>query len=98
MRALLLADLLHRHELIRGHAVCLSFQLQRLDRLHLDRVPDESVGRVAEENLEGGCRLLESRSGVDGVPRDETLTRARIAGDDLAGVHAGPVAQRHPPA
>ena len=37
-------------------------------------------------------RLLESGGHVDGVAGDEALTRCRIAGDDLAGVHADRIA------
>ena len=76
---------------IGGDALGLALQLERLDRLDLDAVPDEPVGQLAEQHLALGRRLLEPRGDVDGVAGDESLAGRRVAGDDLAGVDAGPV-------
>ena len=58
---------------------------------------DEAVGGVAEQDLRGRRSLLEPGGGVDGVTGDEALTRRRVAGDDLAGINAGAVANRDAP-
>ena len=43
-----------------------------------------------------GRVLLQASRGVDGVPGHESLPAGHVAGDDLPGVHAGPVLQAHP--
>ena len=58
---------------------------------------DEPVGGVAEENLRGRRRLLETRRGVDGVSGDEPLTGRGVSRDNLACIDAGPVADRDAP-
>ena len=68
----------------------LALEVERGDGLDLDRVLDESVGRLAEEDLAGLGRLLEPGGDVHRVARDEPLAGARVAGHDLARVHADP--------
>ena len=62
------------------------------------RVAHEPVGRLADQDLDRGRGLLEPRGDVDGVAGDQPLAGGRVAGDHLAGVHAGPVRQPHAPA
>ena len=82
---------------------------ERLDRLALPldaeavagtepaRVLDQRVGRRADQDLPRLRRLLQSLRHVHGVTRDEGLARARVPGDDLAGVDPDPAFQLHPP-
>ena len=60
---------------------------ERLDRLDVDRIADQPLGRGRDEGLARLCRLFEPGGHVDRVARDEALTGRRIAGNDLAGVH-----------
>ncbi len=90
--------LCHRDEAVGGHALGLALELERLDLFDLDRLPDEPVGRLADENLECRRRLLEPRCDVDRVAGDEPLTRGGVPGDDLTRVHAGPVRELDAPA
>ena len=63
-------------------------------RLDDDGVAHQPVRALAEQDLAGAARLLEPRGRVHGVAgRDRLL--ARVAGDDLAGVHADPARDRH---
>ena len=50
------------------------------------------------QDLVRGRGLLEARGRVDGVAGHQPLAARRVAGDDLAGVHAGPVGQADAPA
>ena len=84
-----------RDEPVCGHGLRLALELERLDRLDLDVVADEPVGEVAEEHFALAGRLLEPRSHVHGVARDEPLPGGRVAGYDLAGVHARAVREAH---
>ncbi len=63
-------------------------------RLELGRVVDEAARRLADQDLVGRRRLLESLRGVDRVARDEC--RAAVARDDLAAVDADADPQRRP--
>ncbi len=66
----------------------LALQRERLDGLDLHRVAHEHASLSADQRLSRRSRLLEARSDVDGVARDERLALA--ADDDLAGVDADP--------
>ena len=65
-------------------------------RLEHRRVRDEPAGRVADQDLAGARRLLESLRNVDGVARHEHLSAGAVAGDDLAGVDADRMPMRTP--
>ena len=92
------AALAHRDEPVRGHRLRLALELERLDRLDVDGVADQPVRQVAEEHLLLAGGLLEPRGDVDRVAGHEALARRRVAGDDLAGVHAGAVREPDAPA
>ena len=77
------------------HPLGLALQLQRLDRLGLDRVADEQVCERAQERLHRRRRLLEPRRHVHGVTGRKPLVPGRLVGHDLAGVHAGAIRHRH---
>ena len=81
-----------------GHRLRLALEVERRNRLDLDRVADEPVGQLSEQDIPGAGGLLEAGSDVDRVPRDEPLTGSDVPGDDLSRVHAGPVGERHTPA
>ena len=85
------------HETVRGDALRLPLQLERLDLLDVDVVAYEAVGEVSEQDLLRARSLLEPRGDVHGVARHEPLARGGIARDDLAGVHAGPDGQTNAP-
>ena len=87
-----------REEAVRGNRLRLAFERQRLHGLGVDGVPDEPVRRLPEEDLERGRGLLEPSRDVDRVAGDEPLSGRRVAGDDLAGVHARPVDEPDAPA
>src|SRR5581483_9875136 len=87
----------------RGQPICryalrLALELERLDLLHLDRVPNEPVRRLAQQHLVYRRRLLEPRSRVHRIARDEPLAYGWIPCDDLARVDAGAVSDRDAPA
>jgi hypothetical protein len=52
----------------------------------VNRVADEAISRVAENDLARLGRLLQSGGDVDGVARRERLPLRRVTGDDLARV------------
>ena len=85
-------------EPVRGDSLGLSLQLERLDRLDLDRLAGETVGQGADQDLHSACRLLESCGNIDRIPDDEMLSLGRIPGHDLARVHAGAAGQPDAPA
>jgi hypothetical protein len=76
------------HEPPGRHAVRLAGEVELAHRLHAHGVSDEAQGGVADEDLAGVGRLLETGGDVDRVPRDERLPGRRIAGDHLAHVDA----------
>ena len=88
----------HAEEPVRRNTLGLALQLQRLDGLDLDRVPDEPIGRLADQHVECGRGLLEPRGHVHRVARHEALCARRVAGDDLARVDPGPVLEPDAPA
>ena len=73
----------------------LALQHQGLDRLDLDRVSYEAIGRLADQNLERGRRLLEPRRDVDRIADDQALLGARVPRHHLTGVDAGSVGKPH---
>ena len=86
------------NEPVGRHTFCLALQFERLDRLDFNRVANEAVRRVAEQNLVRRRRLLEARGRVDRIARHQPLPRRRIAGNHLAGVDARAVADGYAPA
>jgi hypothetical protein len=60
-------------EPVRAERLRLPLRVDRFDRLGLDRLGHEPVGLLAEQDLAGRRRLLESRRDVDRVARDERL-------------------------
>ena len=74
----------------RRDRLALSFQLERRQQLRLDHVAHERMRRIAEQDLPGGCTLLQSGGDVDGVAGDERV-HAGLSGHHLAGVDAGVV-------
>ena len=64
---------------------------ERIDparRLSVNRPPDEVMGSFAQQDLAGGCRLLESRGHVHGVAGHRGARTGPLGGDDLAGIDA----------
>ena len=72
-------------EAVGRHRLSLSLQVERFDRLCLDRFADELEGRLANEDCARLGGLLQAGSDVDGIPGSKALLGA---GDDLAGVEA----------
>ena len=75
------------HEAERRHRFRLALQLERLDRLDLDRSAYELEGRLADQDLARIGGVLEPRGDVDRVPGRQSLLGAR---DHLPRVHADP--------
>ena len=67
------------------HGVCLPFQLERLDRLGLDRGAHEREGVGAEEDLARLGGLLQAGGDVDRVAGGQAFLGS---GHDLARIHA----------
>ncbi len=84
-------------EPVRLDLVGLALEFQGFDELDIDGVSDEVVGNLTDEHLARWRGLLEARGGVHGVAGDQALSGGRVAGNDLSGVHAGPVLERYPP-
>jgi hypothetical protein len=82
-------------ELVGGDALGLALELQRLDGLDLDGVPDEIVRWLPDQHLARRSVLFEPRRDVHRVAGDESLAGGDVAGDDLARVDAGPVLETH---
>src|SRR5439155_15998458 len=72
------------------HRLRLPLQGQRLDGLDQHRVPDEAVRLFADQDLAGARRGLQPLRDRDGLPGRKRLALARISGNDLARVDAGP--------
>ena len=85
----------HRDEPVGRHGLGLPLQLERLDLLDLDLVPDEAVGQLAEEHLALPGGLLETGGDVDGVAGHQALAARGVAGHDLARVDARAVRELH---
>ena len=73
-----------------GTGLLLALQVERGDRLHLDRILHQPIGRLAEEDLAGRSGLLQSGGDVHRVTRHETLAGGRVTGNDFTGVHPDP--------
>ena len=82
-----LGQLTHREQPERRHRVGLALQLERLQLLHLDRIPSQRQRRRAHQDLTRAGRLLQPRRHVDRIPGHE---RVVAAGHDLARVHPDP--------
>jgi PAS domain S-box-containing protein len=67
----------------------LALQREVLDGLNERSVPDESVRRVADQDLARGGRLLEPLGDDDCFAGNEVLVGRGLAGDDLARADAG---------
>ena len=76
-----------RDEPMCRNRLCLPLQLERLDRLGLDRVADERERVLADQDLARLRGLLEPRGDVDRVAGRQPLLGS---GHDLAGVEADP--------
>jgi hypothetical protein len=76
----------------------LALERQRLDGLDLDRITDEVVGELSDQDLVRRRGLLEAGGGVHGIAGDQALAGRRVARHDLPGVDAGPVRQLDAPA
>ena len=85
--------LTHGEQPIGADQAALALELERLDRLDLDGVAHEAVGQIADEDLARRRGLFQPRRGVDRVAGHEPLSTGRIAGDDLARIHACAVRQ-----
>ncbi len=86
----------HGQQAERGDGLRLALQLERLDRLRVDRASDEPERLVADQHFPHRRVLLEARRDVDGVAEDERVRRL-FAGDDLTGVDAGAYLEAEPP-
>ena len=84
------------HEPERRDRFGLALEIERGDGVDVDGIPDEAVGRLAEQDLAGLRGLLEPRGDVHGVARDQALAGRGVPGDDLPGVHADPRGQLDP--
>jgi hypothetical protein len=80
---------MHGEQPPRSNGVCLSFEVERVHRLHLDGVLDEPVRLLAQKDLAGSGGLLEASGHVDGITSCIELGARWIAGHDLPGIHAG---------
>src|SRR2546423_15716558 len=78
--------LLERQQAEGADRIALALELERLDRADAHRVPDESVGRLAEQDLARRRRFLEALGDIDGVAGGEALAAPRVPGDDLARI------------
>ena len=81
---------------VRGHPLRLALQLQRLDRLDLDGVADQPVGRLADQDLASSGALCSRRAAVLTVsPVTSRCPLDTSPATTSPGVHAGPVLQAH---
>ena len=80
-----------------GNRLGLPLEVERFDRLGVDEILHQAVGRVADQDLHRGRGRLQSRRRVDDVARDEVLACGDVAGDHLAGVDARAVLQLDTP-
>ena len=85
-----------REQPVGRDALLLALQGEGLDRLDVDRVPDQPVGRLAQEDLVGGGGLLEASAHVHRIAGDQALAGRGVAGHHLAGIDADPHAQPLP--
>jgi hypothetical protein len=78
-----LGRIAHTQQPVGGNGLRLALQLERLDRLDLDRLANQRERRLSEQHLAWLCRLLEARGDVDGVPRRQAFLGAGY--DDSGG-------------
>jgi len=67
----------HVQQPVGRNRLCLALQHQRLDRLHLGRLPDERERWLPEQHLARLGGLLQPRRHVDRITRREALLRPR---------------------
>ena len=77
----------------RRHRLLLPLQGEGVHGLDLHGVLHQPVGGIAEQDLAGRGSLFQPRGDVHRVAGDEALPGRRVAGHDLAGVHADPRGQ-----
>ena len=70
--------------------------IDRLDRLHLRSISDESLRRRAEQRLAGKRRLLEAHRDVHRDARRKWLAGRRVAGEYLTCVDPDPDPELQP--
>ena len=70
-----------------AHVVALALDREPLERSRGDRVRDEGIGGLPDQDLPRLGRLLEALGDDHRLSRDEPLALARVAGDHLARVH-----------
>ena len=80
----------HAQQPVGGNRLGLALQLERLDRLDVDRVANERERRLPDQHLARLRRLLQPRRDVDRVAGREPLLRP---GHHLAGLDADPPSQ-----
>ena len=80
----------HAQQPVGGNRLGLALQLERLDRLDLDRVANERERRLPDQHLARLRRLLQPRGDVDRIAGRQPLLRP---GHDLARHHADPPLQ-----
>ena len=78
---------------VRRHPLLLALQCEGVDRLDLDGILHQPVGRIAQEDLARGSSLLQPGGHVHRISGDQALPGHRVAGHHLAGVHADPRGQ-----
>ena len=79
----------------RNRLVGLALQRQRIEWRRLHGVLDETVRRLAEDDLARRGRLLEPLADGDGVAADEPVAGGGIRGHDFPRVEPDPHLQRH---
>ena len=80
----------HRHEPERLYRLGLAVQLQRLDRIDLDRIPEQPPRQRPDQDLAVGGRLLQPGGNIDRIAGGERRPRPEITGHHLACVDADP--------
>src|SRR5439155_14787486 len=73
-----------------------ALDLERLERPGLNRVFDERIGRLADQDRAVGRRLLQPLREIDRIPGDERLAVRRVSGDDGPRVDADPHLEPRP--
>ena len=76
-----------------GDGLGLALQRERLDRLGVDRVADQALGGVADQDLAGLGGGLQAGGGVHRVAGHAADVRGLGADEHLAGVHADPAGE-----
>ena len=79
-----------------GDGLGLPLERERLDGFRLDRIADEAIGLVADQDLAGVGGGLEPSCRVHGVAGDAAEVGRISADEHLAGVHADPTGEPNP--